>query len=188
MKKTDIFNFDEKEHAYTLNGRRFPSVTEIVNDVFGISHSASDFYMHKGSMLHKAISLYLQGVLDETTVDERIKGKLEGAKKAIKEFQLNPLVIETPMYHKILMYAGTPDLLTSDFIIVDWKSSHSENSEIQQGGYFDLLEHNKYKVKKGYEIVLTEEGKYKAETCDIKKGRRLFLAGLTVFNHKLKEG
>jgi len=181
------FRFEEKEHIYTLDDRRLPTVTEIVNSVYGLEYTADEFYMHKGSMLHKAVSFYLQGVLDESTVDERIRGKLEGAKKAIRELQLKPLVVEVPMYHKILMYAGTADVLTVDSILADWKSSHSKNNMIQLGGYYELLENNGYKVKQGMEIVLTEDGNYKMTICDIKKGRRLFSAGLSVFNFK-KEG
>ena len=181
--------YDGQKHLYLLGSRTLPSVTQIVSSAYGIQHYADDFYLHKGSMLHKAISLYLKGVLDEKTVDERLKGKLEGAKKAVKELSLVPKVIETPMYHKVLMCAGTPDMLTKDYILVDWKSSASPlTSPPQLGGYAEILENNGFKAKTCYEITLSDAGTYKAEPYEIRRCKRLFNAGLTVFNHKQKEG
>lgn len=184
-----MFVYDGQKHLYLLGSRTLPSVTQIVSSAYGIQHYADDFYLHKGSMLHKAISLLLQGVLDESSVDDRIKGKLEGAKKAVKELSLVPKVIETPMYHKVLMCAGTPDMLTKDYILVDWKSSASPlTSPPQLGGYAEILESNGFKVKTCYEITLSDAGTYKAEPYEIRRCKRLFNAGLTVFNHKQKEG
>jgi hypothetical protein len=185
----DNFKFDEASHLYLLNDKRLPSVTEIVKDVYGCGYIADEFYLNKGSMLHKAISLYLQGILDEATVDGRIAGKLQAAKKAVKELNLVPAVIETPMYHKILMYGGTPDLLTVDWILADWKSAPSPLATPPQlGGYAELCEVNGLKAKKALEISLSDNGTYKAEPYDVQRCRRLFIAGLTVYGHKKREG
>jgi hypothetical protein len=183
----DKFTFDEREHAYTLNDRRLPSVTEIVSDVYGNGYLASEFHLNKGSMVHRAIELYLKGILNEKTVDERIKGKVEAGKKAIKELNLKPAVIEKPMYH-IYMYAGKPDVLTVDSILVDWKSAHSPlTTPAQGGGYSLLFTQEKFSVKRFFEIVLKDDGNYSLAEYNVKKCERLFLAALTVWGHK-KEG
>jgi len=184
----DTFTFEPTEHIYTLNDRHLPSVTQIVADVYGNDYTADEFHLNKGSMVHRAIELYLQGVLNEKTVDERIRGKIEAGKKAIKELNLKPAVIEKPMYHKILMYAGKPDVLTADSILVDWKSAHAPiQTPAQGGGYSLLFLQEKFSVKRFYEIVLKENGDYSLAEYNVKKCERLFLASLTVWGHK-KEG
>jgi len=186
---SSVFRFDSATHSYLLGERKLPSVTEIVMSVYGSSYIASEFHLNKGSMVHRAVALYLQGILDETTIDERIAGKLQAAKTAIKELGIKPALIETPMYHKILLYGGTLDVLPVDGILTDWKSGHSALATPPQlGGYAELLENNGMSVKKGREIVLSDTGSYKVYEYDIRHCRRLWMAGYTVFGHKQREG
>jgi len=173
--------FDPEKHIYTLGDRRLPSVTEIVNSVCGVEHYADEWYLHRGSMIHRCIALYLAEKLDEKTVDERIRGRLEMAKKAIKELQIEPYLIERPLFHKVLQFAGTPDLYTSDKILIDFKSSYQKNTAIQMGGYVKLLEANKYIVKECYEIVL-EDDRYIIGEHKSSRYKGLFLACLSIYN------
>lgn len=184
------FQFDPEHHIYTLGQRRLPSVTEIVGVSYAVEYIGStDWHMQQGRMTHLAISMLLQGVLDEATVDERIAGKIAGAKLAIKELGITPLLVETRMYHKTLFYAGTFDCLTDYGVLIDWKSRHSELATPPQlGGYAGMLEQEKYKVKEGLEIVLNENGSYTPYYYDIRLCKRLFTAGYTVWGHKQKTG
>jgi len=174
--------FDSKNHIYTRNGTRIPNVTGIISSVIPRDFNATEWQMHRGSMVHQAMALYLQGRLDEKTVDERIRGKVEAGKRAVKELSLKPpYVIEKPMSHSIYNYAGKPDVLAGT-ILVDWKSSHDDSTEVQAGGYYLLLEGYGYKVKKIYEIVLNDNEKYKIYEYKPKRSKRLFLSCLTMYN------
>jgi hypothetical protein len=179
---TDNFKFDPINHEYFSGTRKLPSVTDIVGDVCGNPQYANEFHLQRGSMVHKAVALYLQGRLDEKSVDERIRGKVEAAKKAIKELSLEPpYLIEQKMFHPIYLFGGTSDVLSRNAILTDWKSSHSAATEIQEGGYVVLHEQYKNPVKRAFEVVLSEEGTYKLYEYKVARCKRLFLAAYTIY-------
>lgn len=178
------FSFDPALHIYRLDKRIIPGVTDIVNSVCGVEHYANEWHLNRGRSVHKAISLYLRGTLDPASIDERIRGQVEAAKKAVRELNLNPpYILEVPMFNSTLLYAGTPDLLVRD-ILIDWKSSHQDSTEIQIGGYIALAERYYHTVKKGVEIVLNEDGKYSLTEYKPARCKGLFLAALTIFQWK----
>lgn len=183
----DNFRYDEKEHIYYNGDKRLPSVTEIVGNVCGGLQYAEEWHLHRGSMVHKAIQLYLQEKLNEASIDPRIRSCVESAKRAIKELSIQPVLIEFPMYHKILWYAGTPDLLTDKGILIDWKSSKMKESIIQAGGYVALLENNGYLVKKCYEIIL-ENDRYIVNEFKPARSKGLFFAALSIYGWRRKNG
>ena len=179
----DSVRFDKEKHVYMIDGKKLPSVTEIINSVIQRDFYADEFQMHKGSMIHLALKLYLQGKLDENSIDERIKCRVEAGKKAIKELELRPpYVIEKHLFHKLYQYAGTPDLLTEDGILIDWKSSHNKSVIGQLGGYYLLLKENKFYVYRLYEIVLDDNGNYVVNAYQEKQCKRIFLNCLSLFN------
>ena len=182
-RKKEGFYFEEDKHEYWLGNRKLPPVTHIVGNVLGSPNFATEWHLNRGTQTHKCISLYLRQQLDESSIDPRIQNRFNQAKKAIRELGIQPLLVELPMVHKILGFAGTPDLLTAEGILIDWKNSSMANSQPQGGGYIILLENQGYKVKKYYEIVLSDKkyilNEYKPARC---KG--LFLACLTIYQFK----
>ena len=175
-------NFEKETHIYTVNNKTIPSVSKIVNEVVGLHYIADEWYLQRGNAIHKALALYIKGKLNENSIDERIQAYVENGKKAIKDLHLIPTLIETPLYHKTLNFAGTPDLL-SDTILIDWKTNHSDNSEIQLGGYILLLEDNKMNVKKAYEISL-EGQTYSLVEYKVSRCKSLFISVLNIYNWK----
>ena len=180
------FKYDEKIHRYFFNDQELPSVTQIVSNICNPFQPGNEWHLHRGSMIHLAINIFLSKKLNEESVDPRIRGYLESAKKAIKELNIHPVLIEAPLYHSLLLFAGTPDLLTDSNTLIDWKSGgHTETSEPQLGGYASLLEASNYPVKKAYEITLDEKRykifEYKPHHC-----KSIFHAMLTIFNWKIK--
>ncbi|HOQ82481.1 MAG TPA: hypothetical protein PLL89_05415 [bacterium] len=174
--------FEKETHIYTVNNKTIPSVSEIVQDVVGLPYIADEWYLQRGNAIHKALALYLQGKLNENSVDERIRQYVENGKKAIKDISLVPTLVEVMLYHKTLNFAGTPDLL-SDTILVDYKTNHSGNTPIQLGGYILLLEDNKMNVKKAYEISL-EGQTYSLVEYKVSRCKSLFISVLNIYNWK----
>ena len=181
--KTGNFSFNEKDHTYWLGNRQLPGVTKIVGNVLGSPNYATEWHLNRGTQTHKCISLYLRQKLDESSVDPRIRNRFNQAKKAIQELKIQPLLAEVPMAHRLLSFGGTPDLLTNEGVLIDWKNSSMANSQPQGGGYIVLLENEGHKVKKYFEIVLEDKryvlNEYKPARC---KG--LFLACLTIYQFK----
>ena len=138
-------------------------------------------------MNHRAIELYLNNTLKEESVDPRIRPYLESAKKAIKDLNIKPLLIEPHLYHPSLLFAGTPDLLTTKNILIDWKTgSHMPQTELQLGGYTLLLEAEKQVVKEAYEIVLSEKS-YKLFPFKPHRSRGLFAAALSIYSWRKRK-
>ena len=184
--------FDEKEHIYTEDGKRLPSVTDIVNDECGNPGYATEWHMNRGTQVHRCLALALAERLDDSTIDPRIKARVDQGLKAIRDLQIHPRAIEYRMAHKTLGFAGTPDLLCEaqgkpGDVLIDWKSSHAPETEIQTGGYVALFEDNGYKVRACFEIVLSDKG-YKIYEYQPKRSRGLFLAALSLYTWRKNNG
>ena len=175
------FTYSAERHEYRLNGVVIPTVTQIVNASSPGQSWATEWHLDRGSKVHRAIALMLAGRLDWAALDERIRGRVEAAKRAIADLGLAAVgaEIEVPRYHPTWRFAGTPDFYRAG-VLVDWKNSHRRETEIQAGGYFLLLEAAGLKVKVIYEVVLADGG-YKVNEYKPGRCRALFTAAYTLF-------
>lgn len=132
--------FIEDGHRYYLEYEDgsvefIPSVSEIIKPLEDYSmvdplamHRAAEF----GTNVHKAIELYLKGLLDEEKLDEGLRKPLNGFKawfvpllsgEAWGEVGLpEDFASEEKHYHKKLKYAGTIDLIIRADSIIDFKT------------------------------------------------------------------
>lgn len=117
-----------------------PRVTDILRKV-GLSKNyegISDFYKERGTACHRAIELYLQDDLDESSIDESYKGHFDGFLRFWKEQKIAQFTSELHLENDD--YQGTVDFV-GDGRIFDWKCSkaHDRVAEIQGAGYKKLL-------------------------------------------------
>jgi len=183
---TPEFLFDPETHTYTLNGRVLPHVTEIVNGVVPRSWYADEWYLNRGRQTHKAIALLLRDNLDRDSLDPEIRGYVAAAERACREQNWKQLLVEQPLAHDRLLYAGTLDLLTTDGTLADWKATNEPQTEIQVGGYLELCQRNGIKVARCTAVELHQDGTYKLEHYTPWRSRQLFLAFLSVYGWKQK--
>jgi len=119
------FTFDEENHVGRLDGQLVKSTTTILKEEGFVDTTwFTEYGRQKGSHAHKAILLDYENDLDESTVDEAIKGRLEAARKFRKETGLEILEMETRYFHPVWMYTGKPDLICKLFgklAVVDYK-------------------------------------------------------------------
>ena len=131
---SDRFEFDSNSHLYTVNGRPVVSVTQCLSAV-GIlpSFSMVDKVLLErkrqiGVALHAALHYLQQGDLDESTVDERVKPRLDAYRLFVADTGFNPIDCELRIWPTVagMQYAGTLDVtgtIKGQPYLVDFKSN-----------------------------------------------------------------
>lgn len=174
----------DETHVYRLGGVELPGVTQVINSI-APQYGVDNWYLKRGSILHKCIYLLISKDLDEKYIDPCIKGKLEAAKSYINDF-IGPdeyLQTEAMLHSERFQFAGSIDLLTTEKI-VDWKQSKSHQSFLQVGAYSILAPRREAHV-----VILRDSGKYKLNIIsepELNKYANLFKAFLTVYHWKNK--
>lgn len=158
--------FNEEKHEYRWDGVVVPSVSEILRET-GQAKDWKDippYYRDRGIAVHSAIHLYLQGTLDEASVDEAIRPYLEQFKAWDKEQPLYTPISEQPYYSQRLRYAGTIDLVCNG-VLYDLKCSKKLDKastwqyQVQGSAYKTLLLDNIGMTYPFKILLLTGEGK-----------------------------
>lgn len=156
-------------HRYTLDGRRVPGVTSVLNIAGLVDHQwANQWHLDRGSAIHKSLELYVRGTLDWATVDDRILGYVKSGVKFLTEAGCDlataePEVMVASRRHQ---YAGKCDLvavLFGELCLVDYKSGALGAVGVQCAGY-EIAYREERGVKKLLRRVglkLGADGKYK---------------------------
>jgi len=122
------FYFDPELHRYEIDGRRVPSVTEIIRPYLRGSDRFTDEGRERGSRVHKAVQFYLEN--DLGSIDSQDEGYLEALRKLDAAIGLRrpSSKIEGQVFDPMRLYAGTfdwldPDAPPSELGMLDWKST-----------------------------------------------------------------
>lgn len=107
-----VLSFDESSHTYRFNGNVVPGVTSVLSPLTDFSRvpphvleAASNF----GKAVHRACELDDLSMLDEDQLDPALVPYLEGWRKFSADYAVEWDLIEEPVYHATMNYAGTPD-------------------------------------------------------------------------------
>jgi len=102
--------FDPERHAYILDGRVIPSVTQILT-AEGIINGQwyTEDGRQRGGHVHLALRYLDEGRLDEDSVTDEVRPYLEAWGRFLSETGFICLQIERPFVCEALGYAGTPD-------------------------------------------------------------------------------
>lgn len=122
--------FDDLTHTYRLNGLVIPSVSAIMAPLSaakyeGISRRTLDKAADKGTEVHNAIENWIKFGIEDISAANR--GYFDAF---LKWWELNkPVVVgsENRLYHKIMRYAGTVDLICyieDQLHLIDYKSTY----------------------------------------------------------------
>ena len=110
--------FDPATHSYTVAGRKFPSVTQIIGEArlenfdyvnAGVLDAARMFGRH----VHEATHLYDIGELDIANLDHALVPFVEAWGQFLDDTGAVVISSEQPLVHEKLGYAGTPDRILS---------------------------------------------------------------------------
>lgn len=137
LSEKEPLRFDAEKHQYWIGKKRIPSVTEILRKV-GLSKDFTGidpFYADRGKATHLAIQFFLEGRLDENSLDPVIVPYFEGFKKYFAEHPMGITRCEVKGSYQD-DFAGIMDCITETEII-DWKCSkdHDKVAELQGEAY-----------------------------------------------------
>lgn len=157
-------SFNEEMHAYSLNGRPVPGVTETISRL--APHRVVDeWYLQRGSAVHAAVPMAMNGILDWDSVDPRIAGRVNSVLKFIRDCKITPIFFERRLASIKYQFAGTLDFF-GDYrgqftVVADWKGSLCPQVELQMGAYSLLLEESGQKCERAVAVETHDDGTYR---------------------------
>lgn len=184
--------FKEETHQYFYNGLEVPSVTQIISAsnvgaLDNIPTSILDNASERGTAVHQAIEFYNK--YQFANISDDYKGYFEAYKKWREqraEYEVE-IKSELQVYHKILNYAGTIDMLITNTknknILVDIKTTNELNMKyvsLQLSAYKEALHSQGIEVEGMYVLWLKNDGTYEYKEVPDKKN--IFMYSLLLYN------
>ncbi|MBI5193251.1 MAG: hypothetical protein HZA08_07410 [Nitrospirae bacterium] len=189
------FRFDSETHTYWMDNRKLPGVTGILTDAGLINTDwFQEEHANRGTAVHTACLYWLQNDLDEESLDPQLAGYLEGFKEFMHKSGFSPemSLVEKPRYDALKLFAGTPDLpgyMNSLPVIIDIKSGGVyPYHALQLAAYKILLRVNGFQALKRYVLQLRPNGSSKLHEFKDINDEGVFLAALTLYQWKYKNG
>lgn len=155
--------FDPAAHAYRLDGRDVPSVTQVLgvlNDFDRIPPDVLENARIRGSYVDEACDLLDAGQLDWSTVDPEHVGYVEGYQHWLADSGAVVVASQLRVASASLRYAGTLDLLAhikDGLCLIDRKATHDLPPSVgpQTAAYLHALtEHSSHRVRRRYGLHL----------------------------------
>ncbi len=194
------FTYTDDPHEYRIDGRKVPSVTEVVGDILP-GYKADNWYLQVGSTVHACLAKVALGQpfdLDLSNQEPEdktmIEGKIVAGRKFLDTCTGGLLHIEKHMWSVRNQSAGTCDLVMSPGLgekpyLVDYKGTLTKAIPYQLGGYSQLLLEQGENVRYGIGVELRGDGTYKtSEVYDLLRRRADFLVLLRAFNIRREVG
>jgi hypothetical protein len=185
----DTLTFDPLLHRYFVGTMQLSSVTQVLK-ACGISRDWSDVPLDVleakralGQAAHAAAHYYDDGSLRAETVDDRVTPYLQAWIDFRTQTGFTPSLLETPLHHPGLMFAGTLDRAgcfekfercdPRDLYILDIKTGDPDDAgaEWQTAAYAELLSMNlsrhspfyasvDFRLRPRYSVRLWDDGRY----------------------------
>lgn len=174
---------------YTIDGRPVPSVTEIIREIIP-GWMPDEWYLDRGTAVHACAALIAKG--KDFDADPQIAGYVAATRKWFADMKPEVIAVELKVESAAFQYCGRLDLLASiggKRVVVDWKSGPVNTTWLQLAGYSAALPRELTPTNYGMEVVLHDDGTYKASPLlDLKRARNEFLAMRTVYGIKQRLG
>lgn len=188
-------DFDAEKHAYLLDGKPIPSVSEIIAPLGDALVETTDLEnaievaAERGTLMHKYIEMRLNGATPDTIeIPSEYEEYAFGVELFLASHKILPLAAEQPIASSEMWVAGTPDLVCEfdDVLsILDYKFVSTVNKtrvKAQLNGYRRILIDNGVFAEKlfcvhfyqgGYRLYPTATDEYEFSVCkaiwDIKR-------------------
>ena len=177
MLKMPGLDFDELSHTYKLEGTVIPSVSRVMDILRkeyyqGISERTLEKAANKGSIVHNGIENWIKFDIDD--IPNEYHGYFDGF---LEWWEKNkPVVVasELRVYHKLLRYGGTLDLLCyidGKLVLIDYKSTWNLSEmlcRVQLQAYEEALASHGIRVDEKRILHLKRDGKWKDPVFEAK--------------------
>lgn len=206
--KDGRLHFDEKLHAYYLDGQRVPSVTQVLSlaglvDLRDIPPHILETARLKGEYVHRLCEFLDQGDLDPASVDPALAGYVQAWERCKEERGFEVSAVEERLFYvseRGLPFAGSSDrrvLFIADGDvpgILDLKTgTRLQPTTALQLAAYDLATCYSLKlvVPRGHlriAVKLCADGTYEWKRYDDDRDHDLFLAALELAHWRLAHG
>lgn len=181
--------FHDITHSYFWNGKRVPSVTEILRGAGVIqTEFSSPQALEKGKVVHEILEFMDKGVLVFESIDQRLKGYVEGYEKYKQESKIEIFDVERQLYNEDYEFAGTLDRLAffnKELCIIDIKTGEPEPWHALQLAAYELA--LKEPVRR-FGLYVREEGTYKVKEYTNETDKNVFIGFLNGYRWKVRNG
>lgn len=178
---------------------RLPRVSEILEACglgvqFPMPAGRREWYLARGSALHKAIELDAAGELDETSVHSEIAPGLDAYRKFVAATGHTPLILpggqiasELELCHPRWRYMGHPDRVgwvNGNLSLLDWKSSVDPKYVSLQLAAYGLLwrdAHPDHPLQEFLAVRLGFDGTWSIHQIDPRQHEQTFLAAVVLY-------
>jgi len=196
-------HFEESSHTYTLNGRRVPSVTQVLDPLIvldGIPWDVLEAARIFGNHVHLACHLYNLGTLDWDSLDPVLASYVRGYVRFLTDTGFIVLASEERVASVKMGYAGTLDLfgrLDGEAALIDAKRTVAVPRSVgpQTAGYEQAVRESHpdavAQCASGpgdgrinrYALHLRADGSWRLVPKTDPNDARVFLAALTLHNY-----
>lgn len=192
--------FDAEAHRYDLAGRALPSVTQVLKAA-GIAAFDSPWFTDavrdRGSFVHQAIALDVEGALDDDTLDPVLAPYVEAFRRFRAESGAAIEHWERPVCDPALGYAGTldgvivlPQKGAARRTVIDVKSAVYPATGPQVAAYLRCARalYTEPVLFNRAALVLKADGSYQLHPLTDANDEQVFLAALRVFHFRAQHG
>ena len=163
--KPEIY-FQKETHTYTVNGKRFPSVTQIIKQGGGLDTTfCTEYGRQRGTAIHECVQLINEGDLDEASVDPLIAPWVDAYRAFLGDSAFRVYRCEECVASLMYGFAGQFDiygLLRNKRAIIDVKTGAVPDAvEWQLGGYMQAARECGLRVQTAYSLQLRADGTYR---------------------------
>lgn len=188
--------FDPVEHVYSVEGKRVPSVTQILAplvDYSKVPRETLERARQLGQAVHRMTELYDLDDLDMDCVADELRPYLTAWIRFRAETGFVPETIEKRLHHPALRYAGTSDrtgLISGRRAVVDIKKMLTLGPVVgvQLAAYAELHQKHGTPIEDRYGLGLRADGTYRLVPFTDKSDWPVFLSLLTILNWRTKNG
>lgn len=134
MDMSDLVEFQEDGHEYTLFGIHIPSVSELLAPISG-NFQIPNKYAERGTMVHASTEVFDDGVDDLTVFDDSVVPYLIAYGEFWDEHDIEVIDTEKILFNSELLYAGREDrywMIDKESHITDIKTGRKYKNHLVQ--------------------------------------------------------
>lgn len=186
--------FEDAEHIYRLDGTVIPSVSAILEPLSkvkyeGIATKTLNKAAAKGTEVHNSIENWLKFGIEDISPER--KPFFDAFQDWWGKHDIQIVGSEVKIFHKILLYGGTADLLAyidGTLSLVDYKTTYSISNMTcapQLEAYVQALASHSVSVERKLILHLKKDGSYQERDYPVKdiKAWKAFCALKTVYDY-----